>query len=237
MKTIYLAFCLILYLIGSIPKLIKLHFLRKKGNRKEVDEYAYKCVTKFGRFITNVFGSQIVVKGEENLPEGNCVFIANHQSYVDIPSVLGYVKKPLGFIAKKELINIPFLSTWMKEIHCVFLDRKNMRTAVLSINDGIKNLKNGYSMLIFPEGTRSKGPKVGEFKRGSLKLAIKANVPIVPITLDGTYKSFEGNGNRAKAAKIVITISEPIYLDKISKEEKANLANHIREIIVSNLQS
>lgn len=138
----------------------------------------------------------------------------------------------MGFIAKKELEKIKAISGWMKEIHCVFMDRSNVRESIKAINEGVENLKNGHSMVIFPEGTRSKGPSLGEFKKGSMKLAIKAEVPIVPIAIDGTYKAREGNkGNKITSADVKITIAKPINVKELTKEEKSNLSENIRNIL------
>ena len=97
----------------------------------------------------------------------------------------------VGFVAKKEVLKVPILSYWLPRAKCIPLDRQNPRDAVRVINEGVKNLKDGYSMMIFPEGTRSLDGKHSPFKKGSLKLAIKAKVPIVPVTIDASFTSFE----------------------------------------------
>ncbi|EKN42049.1 1-acyl-sn-glycerol-3-phosphate acyltransferase, partial [Clostridium botulinum CFSAN001627] len=125
---------------------------------------------------------------------------------------------------------------WMKEMKCVFMDRQNVRAAVKTINEGVENLKNGYSMLIFPEGTRSRGENLGEFKKGSMKLGIKAGVPIVPIAINGTYNVLEANGRKIKAADVDLIICPPIYPNELSKEEQNNLSETIKDIIQKELE-
>jgi 1-acyl-sn-glycerol-3-phosphate acyltransferases len=223
-------------MIGSLFKALKLFVLRKVADSKKVEAYVRKTVKKWADYSAWSIGTEVEIIGKENLPEGNCLFVGNHQGYLDIPLILSQIDKNIGFVAKKELINIPILSSWMKEIHCVFMDRENPREAIKSINEGVDFLKSGYSMVIFPEGTRSKSDKVGEFKKGSLKLGVKAEVPIVPITIQGTYKAFEDK-NRIKPVKVKLHIDKPIYGKELSKEEQNNLSEIIRNKIVNNLDN
>ena len=156
-------------------------------------------------------GARITVTGEEYLKEGETyLFVSNHQSNFDIPLLLSAIRCPKGFIAKKELGNIPILTFWMKKIHCVFMDRDNIRKSAEAIVKGIQILKAGHSMVIFPEGTRSKGGPVKEFKAGSFKLALKSKVKIIPVTIDGSYKLLDANGGKIKAADVAVTLHEPI---------------------------
>lgn len=119
-------------------------------------------------------------------------------------------------------------------LHTVFIDRKNIRESVKAINAGVENVKNGYSMIIFPEGTRSLGGKMKEFKKGSMKLAINAGVPVVPVTIEGTYKVLE-TGNQVTGNKLYMAIHKPIDVTSLSKEEKSNLAETVHDIIESEL--
>lgn len=225
------------YMINTLLKKRKIEKIRKIKGDQEAEKLVNKCVYDWAKYLIDNVGIDINVKGLENLPKGNCLYVANHQSLFDIPVLLVAIGKPMGFIAKKEMENLAIISSWMKAIHCVFMDRANVREAIKAINQGIKNLNDGYSMVIFPEGTRSKGPKVGEFKKGSMKLATKSKVPVVPITIDGTYKVREGNEkNKIKPAKVNIIINKPIYMDELTKEQQGSLAQDIREIIKSQIE-
>ena len=114
-------------------------------------------------------------------------------------------------------------------------DREDPREALKAISEGTENLKNGYSMIIFPEGTRSKSNVMGEFKKGSMRLAIKAGVPIVPITFYDTHKGLEGNNGWVKKANAKLIIDKPIYMDKMSKQEKAEISEMVKNIIQTNI--
>lgn len=236
MRTFLFILYLVGYLITSAFKALKLKFIKKHGNKEESDKYIYDTSSKWGRDMLQNIGAKVVIEGKENLPEGNCLFVGNHQGYADIPLMLGYMGKPMGFIAKKEMEKIPIMSYWMRQMNCIFIDRENIRESVKSINEGAEILKNGYSMVIFPEGTRSKGTDVNEFKKGSMKLGIKSGVPIVPVSIDGSYKIYEGNGNRIKPALIKVVIDKPIYPNELTKEQQNNITETVRNIIIKNMK-
>ncbi|SHF10819.1 lysophospholipid acyltransferase family protein [Clostridium fallax] len=215
---------------GIIAKIILKYCGEEKGR-----EYINKQFLSWARWNNKLLGLSIDIKGKENIPKGVCVFISNHQSILDIPIMVEASNRPIGFIAKKELIKIPVLGQWMKLVHCVTLDRQNVREAIKVINDGVENLKKGYSMGIFPEGTRAKDGIIKPFKKGSLKLATKAKVPIVPVTIDGAYKAFEIDG-KFKKANITITFSKPIFTENLSREEEIELPKIIENTIRTNLK-
>lgn len=205
-------------------------------NRTEGDLFSTKYVKEWAKERVADSGSTINIKGLENIPDQNGIlFMSNHQSNFDILLLLAELPVQHGFVAKVELDHIPFFSRWMRCIHCLFMDRNDMKQSAQTIIDGIKQLKAGINMVIFPEGTRSKGAPVGEFKAGSFKLATKSKAPIVPVTIDGTYKVMEGNKNKIKPAEINLIIHEPIYTDKFTKEEIAELPEKVRSIIVADL--
>ncbi|ABS34097.1 lysophospholipid acyltransferase family protein [Clostridium botulinum] len=230
----YLGFAL--YMLLSLLRIIKLKHLKRKGNKEEIDRYINKSVVGWAKFIVNGIGIKINKKGLENVPDGPCLFVGNHQGLLDVPVIVSSLDRYVGFVAKKEMLKLKILTYWMKEMKCVFMDRQNVRAAVKTINEGVENLKNGYSMLIFPEGTRSRGENLGEFKKGSMKLGIKAGVPIVPIAIDGTYNVLEANGKKIKAADVDLIICPPIYPNELSKEEQNNLSVTIKDVIQKELE-
>ena len=136
-------------------------------------------------------GVRVEVRGLEKIPNRNVLYVGNHQSIVDIPVMLGYIPGIKSFIAKKETAKIPIISWWMKEINCVFLDRQNIRQGMKDMAKAKEFLQTGNSMVIYPEGTRSKGDEMGEFKKGSLKIAVQGGVPIVPVAISDSYLAYE----------------------------------------------
>lgn len=233
LRTILFYFIFFLYMVYSLGKKSKLNKIRKTKNEEEAQNYINISLKKWADFILELIDAQIELKGVENIPKSPCLFVSNHQGFLDIPIIVHSVDRTVGFIAKKEIIKFKLISYWMKQIKCVFIDRESIRESMKSINEAIQILKSGHSMVIFPEGTRSKGPRIGEFKKGSLKLALKAKVPIVPIAIDGSYKLREGNKySIVKSAKVKVTICQPIYTDRLSKEELSDISNIVRQEIL-----
>lgn len=213
-RTIYTGFRAVLYALLSTGKLKKAQKLRQEGKVEEHRELVHNHTQKFGQIIMKTAGATVEVKGLENIPKDrNVLFVGNHQSNFDIPLLLSEIPDLIGFISKLEMKKIPIARTWMEEMYCVFMDRNDRRQSLQAIKQGIENLKNGHNIVVFPEGTRSKGGPLGEFKAGSLTLATKSGVPIVPIVIDGTHKLLEDNNNRIKPAHVKLTILEPIYLE------------------------
>lgn len=227
---------IILSLIIAPLALIKIKYLELKGKDKERTEAIFKITSFWAKYVMWLSGAKVKVFGEENIPKDEAVlFVGNHQSNFDIPLIMSNIKVPKGFIAKKELEKWPGISMWMKYIRCVFMDRSNIRKSAEAIVQGIQTLKSGYSMVIFPEGTRSKGKPVAEFKAGSFKLALKSKVKIIPFTINGSYKLLEANEGKIKACPVEIYIHKPIDTTKLSKEEISELHTTVRNIVVSDL--
>ena len=224
-----------LYLIKILPEYFKVNNFLKKGKIEERDRLVDSVASKWARDLLKLAGARVKVMGAENVPKDRAVlFVSNHQGNFDIPILLGYINKQKAFIAKIEMLKLPMIRTWMKQMNCVFMDRQDMHQSLKVMNEAAEYLKQGYSMVIFPEGTRSKGDDMGEFKAGSLRIAIKANVPIVPVTIRGSYKLMEQNGFVIKPADVEIIISEPIETIGLTKEQTNGLNDEVRSIIAGN---
>lgn len=224
------------YLIFIIPSMLMARYYDRKKDIKKKDELVYRSVRKWARALVWLAGGKISVIGEENIPrDSSVVFISNHQGDFDVPIFLGYIDKPKAFIAKMETRKIPLISSWMKNMNCVFMDRKNIRQSVQAINEGAEILRQGYSLVIFPEGTRSKGDTMGEFKHGSFKLATKSGVPIIPVTIKGSYKMLEQYKFIIRPAKVEVVISKPIETSELTREEIRMLPEMVKETIAREL--
>jgi 1-acyl-sn-glycerol-3-phosphate acyltransferase len=214
-------------------KLMKLNIQNKISER---DSHAHAIARKWAQTAIGYNGSQIHVRGIENVPtSGGVLFIANHQSNFDIPILVGFVPRDKGFIAKKELLKIPFFSMWMRYIGCVFIDRSDARKSLTILNDAAEKLKTGHSLVIFPEGTRSTDGSVRQFKAGSLKIAFKASVPIVPVTIKGSMNIMPKGTSLIRSASVEVIISAPLYPDQLLEKDLNTITQSIRNIIVSNL--
>ncbi|MCY6484351.1 lysophospholipid acyltransferase family protein [Clostridium aestuarii] len=235
MKTVLVYIYFAFNMIVTIFFKIKLNYLRKHKTKEETEKYIHKIVINWANNLLKVVGVTIKAEGLENIPEEACCFVGNHQGNFDILAIIAAIDKPIGFIAKKELKKLKIVSGWMKEIKCVFIDRSDIRESLKAINEGAENLKNGHSMVIFPEGTRSRERQMGEFKKGSLKMALKAKAPIVPVTIDGSYKIFEKNNGRFRKGDIKLIVGKPIYINNMTREEQKKLSKLVKNEIEKNL--
>ncbi|MCM1992847.1 lysophospholipid acyltransferase family protein [Oceanirhabdus seepicola] len=223
-------------LLLMIPQMYKVKRLQRKPEEQESIKYIHDVTSKWARRNVKISGAKVNIFGEENIPKDiPVVFISNHQGNFDIALFMSYIEKPKGYIAKAEMKKVPLIRTWMEFMNCVFMDRSNLRKSAQAIIEGVKILKGGHSLVIFPEGTRSKGGPLGEFKAGSFKLATKAKVPIIPITIDGSYKLLEQNKNKIKPAEVNLYIHPMIETKELSKEEQNELPEKVKNIICSKL--
>ena len=137
-----------------------------------------------------------------------------------------------GFVAKKDFGKVPFLSTWMKFVHCLFLDRDNIREGLKTILEGVELIKSGVSMTIFPEGTRNRTENnLLPFKEGSFKLAEKSGCKIIPMVQNNTEACWETHFPKVKKAHTVIEFCEPIDVKSLGKEQKKFLGEYVSRII------
>lgn len=234
-RTIRVIFKVIVYMFKKQKLLKQVKKLEQDGKDQEVKEKIAPLVIDWAKYCVDVTGTQVEVTGIENVPtDRSVVYIGNHQGIFDIPLLLGYIPYQKAFIAKIEILKVPMISDWMKLMKCVFLARKNPRQSIEAIHQGIENVKNGYSMVIFPEGTRSKGGPVKEFKPGSFKLAFQSSADIVPVTIDGTWKIYEEH-KRIKPAKIKLTIHPVVKTEGLSKEELREIPAQVQKIVESAL--
>ena len=179
------------------------------------------------RFIRFVAGTKLIVLGKENIPTDTAVlYVGNHRSYFDI--ILGYIAVPgiTGFIAKKEMNRYPLLRVWMRYIHCLFLDRSDIRQGLQTILTGVEKIKSGISIFVFPEGTRNKSDdEFLPFKAGSLKIAEKSGCPIVPVAINHSDDIFEKHLPKIYKTTVVIEFAPAIYTSELDKEAKRALAD------------
>jgi 1-acyl-sn-glycerol-3-phosphate acyltransferase len=236
-RTIIAVILFFAYLLFFAPLLLWTRYLDRKGRIADRDRIVTREVGKWARFVIRLAGGTVMVHGLENVPRNTpVVFIGNHQSYLDIPILLGFIDVKKAFIAKIELLSVPGLAGWMKLMQCTFLDRKDMRQSVRAMQEAVETVKAGYPLVIFPEGTRSRGNTVGEFKAGSFKLALQAGVPIVPFTLDGSWRLFEEKG-KIQNSHVRLTIHPPIPTADLSREEAAALPAKVRDVVISAMDS
>lgn len=231
LRAIIIIVLFVLYLILVFP-LCLLGFLVGLGFPKLRYELA-KYITKIASSLFFLASSsKISVEGRENIPKNQAVlFVGNHKSYIDIPLMIKYVPQPLAFIAKSSLKKVPLFNTVMTLLGCLFIDRQNVRQAIGIIKQGIEKLEHGESLLVFPEGSRSKTSELLPFKQGSLKLAEKSHVAIIPFAIVGTDDILGKNGFKITPSQVYLTFGQPINLDHLSPEDFKKSASYVQQII------
>lgn len=223
---------LILYLILSIPVFL-VEWIIGKFN-PEARDYSSLRIVQWGfKVILKMTGVETTVIGEENIPDEPVLFIGNHRSFFDILLTYSRCKRLTGYVAKKEMEKIPLLSTWMRYVYCLFLDRENPREGLKTILQAIEYIKQGISICIFPEGTRNKGEELSmlPFKDGAFKIATRTNCAIIPISMNNTSAIFENQFPKIKKVHVIIEYGKPIYPDDLDKEQKKHIGAYIQNIV------
>ena len=235
-RTILIALTLFLYLVLLLP-VLGIEWIYHKINPEKADYQQLRMVQAAFRLMLKITGARIQVIGEENVPKDRAVlYVGNHKSYFDILLTYSRVPRLTGYVAKKEMESFPILSIWMKRLHCLFLDRKDIKQGLKTILTGIDLIKNGISVCIFPEWTRNKSnDRLLPFKEGSLKMAEKTGCPIIPFAITNSSKLFEDHMPFVRPCDIIIEYGKPIYPAELPKEEKKFLGAYCRKQIEDTL--
>ena len=226
-----------LFQLASTVFLLAYFLLGLPGLKKAQTGLLLWVTRAWARQMIAAAGGRVEVSGLENLPAHEGVlFVSNHQGAFDIPLLIGFVPVLKGFVSKKENFRLPIVSTWMRLLGCIVIDRGNLRQSARAIGRGIRDLKAGRSLVIFPEGTRSKSGNLQRFKEGSFKLATRSGAAIVPLTIDGSYRLLESNRGRIRPGVIRLHIHPAIPAAECSAA-KADLAERVQAIVGSVLPS
>ena len=232
MRTITVVLQAIIYLLGSLPDMRRIRRLQKKGDHLTALLFIQARVRHWAIAMLRFASVTTEVYGRENIPKGPVLFAPNHQSDWDIMLAETYLDQ-CGIVSKQEVGRIPVVRQWCDLLGIVFIDRSDPRQTVRALKDCEKQLLEERNFIIFPEGTRSKGEDLGEFKTGSLRIAVKHGIPIVPVSIDGSYKIMEGNkGIRISPAHVLITIQPPIETAGMDKAAQKTIGTVIRESIL-----
>lgn len=236
MRSVLVLGFLFLFLVVMIP----VHLILVIIGRFNMElRYKIGNAIVYWAFRWELFQTQakIEVKGIENIPDEPVLFVSNHRSYFDILVIHTTSTKRPGFVAKKEMEKFPLLNWWMKNICCLFLDRKDLRSGVQMIKDGAAFIQKGHSMVICPEGTRNQKEEMLPFKEGSLKMAEKAGCAVIPVTLIDTDQLLEARpGFDIRKGHVKVIYGKPVYLSELSKEDKKKAGNYVQNIIAETMK-
>lgn len=238
LRFILVVLTVVFFLILSIPLLLVLILIDKVDTKKR-QIISLRVIQGVFRLILKISGVRITVEGREKIPLDQAVmYVGNHRGYFDI--LTGYVTVPdlMGFVAKKEMLRYPLLRTWMKNVNCLFLDRKNIKEGLKTILAAIAQIKSGVSVWIFPEGTRNENGLLDllEFHEGSMKIAEKSGCPIVPVAITGTAEIFESHIPFIRPGHVVIRYGDPFFVKDLDPSKRKFSGAYTREVIISMLR-
>jgi 1-acyl-sn-glycerol-3-phosphate acyltransferase len=198
-----------------------------------------KMVYHLGRFwtwgILKIGGVRLKIRGLDHLdPSRPYIFMANHQSNIDIPALVQSLPKfQLRWIAKRELVFVPFFGWALWSSKHIVVDRSSRSRAMASLRKARKKIEGGISVVFFPEGTRSSGAEMLPFKKGGFLLAMKTQTPIVPITINGSRNILPKGDWRIRKGEIEIIVSEPVFVDESHARDVRSLMTHVRRILMA----
>jgi 1-acyl-sn-glycerol-3-phosphate acyltransferase len=197
----------------------------------------HHCARLWGRIALLANGVKVKVEGLENIKgKGPFVFMSNHQGSYDIFVLLGHLPFQFKWLVKKELFAIPFFGWAMAAAGYISIDRKGTRKTVEAMNQAAQRIREGMSVVIFPEGSRSPDGSIQPFKKGGFTLAMKSKVPIIPIALSGTREIMPKDRLTASSGEIRIMIGNPIETEPYSLKDRNALMERVSETISKNFQ-
>ncbi len=234
-RAIAIVLSLLIFFIISIPIFLVMaiidHF--DKHKRARISFRIMMCQLRIMNFLA---GTKLIVLDQDKVPKDTAVlYTPNHRSYFDIVSLYPLTNNPTGFVAKKEMEKLPFFHRWMLNNNCEFLDRKNVKEGLKTILNCIASVKDGCSICIFPEGTRSQGTEMLEFKEGSFKVAERSGCPIIPVAISNTDNIFENHMPFVRPTTIVLRFGDPIDIKELPKEERRHIGSKVQGIIAEML--
>lgn len=185
------------------------------------------------RIVLKLFGIRLEVRGGENIQPGRSyVYVANHASLFDIPATVFGIPDRVHIVYKRELHRIPFFGWGLKfGSDYIAIDRGRGADAARSLEHAVEKIRGGKSVLLFAEGTRTKDGKLQPFKRGAFNLAVKAGVPVIPVTINGSFKILPKGTFAMNPGTITLTIDKPIKVRRDGKDEELKLMEEVHKVI------
>lgn len=190
----------------------------------------------WSKCILWTFGIKVAVRGYEYVDaRKSYVFVSNHASMFDIPTVVVALQGNVNIVFKKELTRVPIWGWALRYGHFIMIDRSNPRDAIASIERAVKSIREGHSVILFPEGTRTRDGKMQPFKRGAFLLAVKAGVPVVPVTINNTFGILPKGSLKVKPTDISVILGKPILTEGLNgKSSELELMEQVHNAVENN---
>lgn len=202
------------------------------------EDRAHRYLVRWAKISLKLARLQITVAGLERLDLGRTyVFMPNHASFLDILLVFAFVPHNFRIIVKEEFFSIPFLGLAVKSSGQIPLDRKHPRKGLQSIKRAADLLKQGFSIVVFPEGTRSRDGKIHEFKATFFVLPIRTRTPVVPVLIEGTFQALRRGSVLLRRCPVKLTFLEPMPADSFSDSDRALYSDQVRQSLIGAGQS
>jgi 1-acyl-sn-glycerol-3-phosphate acyltransferase len=228
-RTVFVAFVILAFLgVVGVPILIYSALAGETDTLYRVGRWGCGLAVRLG-------GIKVEVQGREKIPAGRAVvFMPNHQSNCDPPAVISVLPEVV-VLPKKEVFRIPILGRAMRQRGFIPVDRKNRERAKQAVDEAVKALETGHSFLVFPEGTRSPDGRLLPFKKGAFIMAIRAQVPIVPISISGGSRIMRKGEWAIHPGTLRITVHEPVPTAGLGEEDRGAIIELVRAAIISSL--
>lgn len=196
--------------------------------------WQHGCARTWSRLILKTSRIRLKVEGLENIPRNETViFCSNHPSAMDIPILFACLPLQFRFVAKRSLFNIPFLGWHLWRSGHIPVERDRPHKAMRSLDQAAERIRAGSSVVLFPEGHRSRDGSMGKFKAGSFYLAIKSGAPVVPVTISGSRAVLEPDSVHVKPGVVEITFHQPVSTANLEIDDVETLSSCVREHILS----
>lgn len=231
MRTILVLFIYFLFAILLVPILLFCYLMR-------CDQLIISIGKRALRVGQKTLGIRIAVAGIDRIDRKiPCVFMSNHLSLIDGPMLFMLIPQAIRVILKKEAFKVPIIGQAMRQVGFIPVDRKALKGGKASIDHASRMIREkGCSFLIFPEGTRSRDGKLQPFKRGGFFLALAGQVPVVPVSIEGSYELMPKGAFFSKRGKVEVTFHPPVFVQGFDRQSLPRLIDKVRDIIQSGLK-
>jgi len=229
LRTVFIGIVLSLYtIVAGIPLLIYTVISRNP-------DALYWAGVRGVMFLVRAVGVRVRITGMARIPQGTCLFVANHTSSADAPAVVGAIPRRIAILLKQSLFRYPIVGQAFQLAHFIPVDRSKHESAIASLEKATEAMCAGQSFLIYPEGTRSPDGRLQQFKKGAVVMAIKAGVPIVPIACSGAHRVMEKRSLVIHPGEILVEFLEPIDASRYTFEQREELNEIVHSAMAAGL--
>jgi len=181
--------------------------------------------------VTRLAGLKVTVEGRENIPAGVCLFAANHTSNADAAAIVGAIPRRVAILGRKSLFDLPLIGY----ARFVPVDRENRDAALASVKQAVEHAREGFSFLVYPEGTRSADGRLHRFKKGSFVIAIEAGIPVVPVSCSGAHRIMKKNSWIIRPGRVTVRFGNPVDASAYTVERRDELAARVHDAVAAAL--